>query len=87
MGRQWKRLKECPICSSQRCVETEWIVYCYRWTRAFNKKQLEATGLGIPKDLVLRRGLEGQSPSSDLTQQPSLRFKDEELNCPYENGL
>jgi len=87
MGQQWKRLKDCPICGSARCVETDWIVYCYRWTRAFNKKQLASTGVGITKDLVLRRGLGGQSPSSALTQQPSLGFKDEDMNCHYEHGF
>lgn len=83
MGRQWKRLKDCPVCGSNRCVETDWIVYCFRWTKAFNKHQLSKTGVGIPKDLVLRRGLEGQCPSSDRDNGLSLRFSDE-VNSPDE---
>lgn len=83
----WKRLEECPVCGGSRCVETLWIVYCYRWTKGFNKRQLSKTGLGIPKDLVLRRGLEGQSPSSDQSHEQKLRLEGLESTSPYDYGL
>lgn len=79
---KWKRMAECPVCGEARCKETEWIVYCYRYAKGYNKKQLAIIGLGIPKDLVLRRGvIEGRSPSN----QKALGFEKDQT--PYDYGL
>jgi len=65
--RSWRRLKECPVCGQPRCKENMWIVYCFRYQKAFNKKKI---GVGIPKDLVLRPGvIEGRGPSKNEGQK------------------
>lgn len=79
----WQRVKDCSICGGSRCVETEWIAYCFRYSKAYNKRNLEKkTGIGGQGDIVPLRGvLEGQSPS----KQKALEF--EKNVTPYDYGL
>jgi hypothetical protein len=88
---KWKRVKDCLVCGRPRCVENEWMIYCFRDHKTYNKKQFQL-GVGkvgktigfhdrILKDEVLKRGvLEGQSPS----KQKALEFEDSEI---FEDGL
>jgi hypothetical protein len=89
--RSWKRLEECPICGKGRCIEKQWIIYCFRFGKAYNKKQI-ATGVGkdqrktigftcrvLREELPKQGVLEGQSPSK---KQKTLDFR--ETQTPYE---
>lgn len=71
----WKRVKDCLVCGRPRCIENEWMIYCFRDNCGYNKKQMRL-GVGIPKDLVLRREvLGGRSPSNQL----GIKFEDSEI--------
>lgn len=64
----WNRVKNCLICGQSRCKESEWIIYCFRYNRAFNKKKL---GVGVLRDIVPKQGvLGGQSPPKEKTKEP-----------------
>lgn len=72
---KWKRVKDCLACGQSRCIENEWMIYCFRDNCGYNKKQIQL-GVGIPKDLVLRREvLGGQSPSNQL----GIKFENPEI--------
>lgn len=73
----WKRVKDCLVCGRPRCMETEWMIYCFRDQQAYNKKQYQL-GVGrvsgnrrfpdrILKDEILKLGvLEGKKPSNQM---------------------
>lgn len=64
--RSWTRVKSCLVCGQSRCKESEWIIYCFRYNKAFNKKNLGVEGQG--KIVPLQGVLGGQSPPIENTK-------------------
>lgn len=67
--RSWKRVKSCLVCGASRCKESDWVVYCFRYQRAFNKKTLLLEkGIGVLRDIVPERVL-GQGPKKEKREE------------------
>lgn len=84
--RNWKRVKSCQLCGQDRCKENQWMIYCFRYQRAYNKKNFEQhNGIEGKGNIVPFQGL-GQSPKEEKrkkVEEKNLFFDDEPSACGH----